>query len=251
MSDLQPEKTLLPLQTSALLFDLDDTLHHRSKAFYGWARDFAQRYHDSSQQAEMRVMVDYLVDLDNHGYRPREQYFTYVKHNYPTVEGSIEQLIADYQRDVIDHIILENEILLLLQQLRTRRVPFGIVTNGVGQQQKRKIKTLGIDAYTDCIFISKEFGKQKPDPAIFLAAAQCLQKPTQEILFVGDNPEFDIWGAHQVGMKTVWIHHEPRQWPEQISPEVADLTVHTFADLLPLLGLQPVAAKEDSAGDLK
>ncbi|GCE09609.1 HAD family hydrolase [Dictyobacter aurantiacus] len=247
MSDLPAEKTLLPLQTSAILFDLDDTLHHRSKAFYGWASDFAQRYHDPAKKAEVTAMVRYLVELDNHGYRPREEYFTDVKRKYPAVEGSIEQLIEGYQRDVIDHIILEDEIMLLLQQLRARQIPFGIVTNGVGYQQKRKIKRLGIDAYTDCIFVSKEFGKQKPDPAIFLAAARCLQKPTQEILFVGDNPEFDIWGAHQVGMKTVWVHHEPRQWPEQISPEVADLTVHTFADLLPVLGLQSEKDEENTA----
>lgn len=246
MSDLQSEKTILPLQTNALLFDLDDTLHHRSKAFYGWARDFAQRYHDPAQIAEIMTMVKYLVKLDNHGYRAREEYFADVKRNYPNVEGSIEQLIAEYQRDVIAHVILEDEILQLLRQLRARQVPFGVVTNGIGYQQKRKIKALGIDAYTDCIFISKEFGKEKPDPAIFLAAARCLQRPAQEILFVGDNPEFDIWGAHQVGMKTVWIHHEPRQWPARISPEVADLTVHTFADLLPLLGLQPVTAQADS-----
>jgi putative hydrolase of the HAD superfamily len=97
---------------------------------------------------------------------------------------------------------------------------------------------LGIDKYTSCIFISKAFGAQKPEPSIFRAAADCLQKPTEEILFVGDNPEFDIWGAHQVGMKTAWIHHESRRWPEHISPEVADLTLHSFADLLPGLGLQ-------------
>ncbi|GCE23725.1 HAD family hydrolase [Dictyobacter kobayashii] len=239
MSDLQTKKTLLPLQTSALLFDLDDTLHHRSKAFYGWAREFAQRYHDPAQKAELEGMVDYLVEIDNHGYTPRDEYFTRVQRNYPQVSGSHEQLIAEYQRDVIGHIVLEDEILYLLQKLQAQQIPFGIVTNGEAQQQKRKIQTLGIDAFTDCIFVSKEFGAQKPDPSIFLAAAQCLQKPTSEILFVGDNPEFDIWGAHQVGMKTVWIHHAPRQWPEQISPEVADLTVRTFADLLPLLGLHP------------
>ncbi|WP_161982552.1 HAD family hydrolase [Dictyobacter alpinus] len=245
MSDLAQESNSLPFGTSAILFDLDDTLHHRSKAFDGWAREVAARYYTAEQTEKLEAMIAYLVELDMHGYRPRDDYFRQAKQRYPEIQGSIEQLIIEYQRDVIEHIVLEDDIQLLLQRLQERQIPFGIVTNGEGAQQQRKIIRLGIDKYTSCIFISKAFGAQKPAASIFLAAANCLQKPTQDILFVGDNPEFDIWGAHQVGMKTVWIQHEQRYWPEHISQDVADLTIHSFAELLPGLGLHVDTVKRE------
>lgn len=239
MSYQKHHPTILPFQTQAILFDLDDTLHHRNHAFQGWAQAFAQTYYASGQSTEAAEMSRYLVEIDQHGYMPRDEYFQRLQHRYPQVQGSTTELIQGYQKDVIAHVVLEAEIRLLLNHLQKQQVPIGIVTNGNTHQQKLKIAKLAIEQFTSCIFISQEFGVAKPDPAIFLAAADCLQTDPKQLLFVGDNPVFDIWGAHQVGMKTVWIQHEARVWPEDVPREVANITVHSFAELLPLFNIQP------------
>ena len=235
----QYQKTL-PLQTQAVLFDLDDTLHHRHIAFKRWAQAFAQTYYTLDQSAEIAEMSRYLIEIDQHGYTPRDEYFHQVQQRYPFVQGSSTELTKSYQQHVINYIVLEDEIVMLLQHLNEQRIPVGIITNGETLPQKNKITKSGIEQFTSCIFISQEFGADKPDPSIFLAAARSLHAVPEQVLFVGDNPVFDIWGAHQVGMKTVWIHHETRSWPDDVSRAVADITVHSLAELLPLFGFQPI-----------
>lgn len=241
MSDQKHHQTILPFQTRAILFDLDDTLHHRYHAFQGWAQAFAQTYYAPEQSTEIAEMSRYLVEIDQYGYMPRDEYFQRLQQRYPQVQGSTTELIQSYQQAVIGHVVLEDEIHQLLHYLQEQQVPVGIVTNGDTHQQKLKIAKLGLEPFTSCIFISQEFGVAKPDPAIFLAAANCLHTDPEQILFVGDNPVFDIWGAHQVGMKTIWIQHEARTWPQDVSTEAANSTVHSLADLLPLFNVPSTA----------
>ncbi len=223
----------LPLHTKAVLFDLDDTLHYRYKAFRGWASWFAQKYLTSSQPEEIEKLTEYMVELDKYGYTPRDSYFEQLHKKYPhlpTKSIAIPQLIKDYQQEVSKYIIREKEMFFALQTLQNAHIPFGVVTNGKTTSQKNKLAILGIDTMTNCIFISEEFGAKKPDPSIFLAAAHCLNTRPEDILFLGDNPLLDIWGAHQVGMKTVWVHHEIRQWPSDLPTDIIDMTIYSLAD---------------------
>ncbi len=110
---------------------------------------------------------------------------------------------------------LEEETQWLLDALGQAGMPFGIVTNG-SYRQKRKIEVLGLDRLTSCLFISEVFGCKKPEAEIFLAAASCLGSVAEEVLFVGDNPYADIWGAQRVGMRTAWLHRG-RAWPSDLS----------------------------------
>ncbi len=230
----------LPLNTSAVLFDLDDTLHYRSKAFRGWAQWFARTHLPERDEAQITALAEYLIELDAHGYTPRDQYFLQLRQKYPElpiVHETIEQLIADYQREVLKHTAREAEIFALLQALKDAGVPFGIVTNGMAHQQQRKIEVLALQHLASCVFISEVFGAEKPEQAIFLAAARCLEMPPERVLFVGDHPRNDIWGARQVGMRTVWVQHPGREWPEELARNVVDLTVGSLAELPGIFGV--------------
>jgi len=124
----------------------------------------------------------------------------------------------------------------LLDGLHAIGLPFGIVTNG-SSTQFHKIRALGLDVRTSCIFVSELVGCRKPEAAIFLAAAHCLGMAPKAVLFVGDNPEADIWGAHRVGMKTAWLHRS-RAWPSTLPRSCVDLTIGSLADLAEVLGLK-------------
>ncbi|MGH2345304.1 MAG: HAD family hydrolase [Chloroflexota bacterium] len=49
--------------------------------------------------------------------------------------------------------------------------------------------------------------------------------------FVGDNPEADMQGAHNAGMRTAWLQRG-RRWPTQLPRSCADLTIEALEDLI-------------------
>ena len=78
--------------------------------------------------------------------------------------------------------------------------------------------------------ISAEEKIRKPDPEIFIRAADRLGVCAAECVFLGDNPQADIGGAHSAGMKTVWVkRHFP--WPEGLSI-TPDYIVGALTELL-------------------
>jgi putative hydrolase of the HAD superfamily len=227
----------LPFGCTAVLFDLDDTLYQRREVFRKWATTFARERFPDLDQAQLDAIIDYLVELDDNGYTSRFDFFTTLRQKYPVIADSVEELIENYQARYIPLLALDSAAITLLHALHDADIPFGIVTNGRTDQQTRKIQALGLDRLTTCQFISEQFGASKPDASIFEAAVACLHTDPHHVVFVGDNPRNDIWGAHQVGMRTIWMDVPASQWNADIPEDTADARVTTFSQLLPLFGL--------------
>jgi putative hydrolase of the HAD superfamily len=120
-----------------------------------------------------------------------------------------------------------------LQQLCDQGYKLGIVTNGTVRAQSVKIKQAGLADLVDEIVISEQEQVRKPDPRIFIRAVDRLGVKAQVCMFVGDNPQADIYGAHQVGMKTVWYAHG-FQWPADVDAW-PDYVINDLVELLPIL----------------
>ena len=79
----------------------------------------------------------------------------------------------------------------------------------------------------------------KPDPRIFQRACDALLVLASEAVMVGDTPETDVQGAHQAGLRAVWLNRDHRDWPgnlarpdeaidelgQLLAPGTVDLTV--------------------------
>jgi len=74
-----------------------------------------------------------------------------------------------------------------------------------------KLKTLGLDGYFDTILCSECSGRLKPDRRPFLFLADKLGANPEDVLYVGNNWEIDIEGAHAAGMKTAYRGRRPRR----------------------------------------
>src|SRR5205823_10941788 len=114
--------------------------------------------------------------------------FATLKKAYPILSESVDSLVEAFYRQLRDYVCLDEGAQRLLDTLDRVGVPFGIVTNG-SHRQLYKIEALGLDTRTSCIFVSEVFGCRKPEAAIFLAAASCLNAGPGETLFVGDDPK--------------------------------------------------------------
>ena len=90
-----------------------------------------------------------------------------------------------------------------------------IITNGFKEVQYLKLRHSGILDYFDKIHISEEVGWKKPEPEIFWHALREAGVKPAEAVMIGDNPETDIMGALQTGIRAVLFD------PDEIHPPMA------------------------------
>jgi putative hydrolase of the HAD superfamily len=65
-----------------------------------------------------------------------------------------------------------------------------------------KLKAMGLNDRFEVALCSEDFGVLKPAPAPFLALARAMDTEPGEMLYVGNNYDYDCRGAKALGMKT-------------------------------------------------
>jgi putative hydrolase of the HAD superfamily len=216
-----------------VLFDLDNTLYDRDQTFEQCTCGFVNEHFAAVPQKTRAEILEQIRTEGIKGYHAREAVFAEVLARSPWLPYDVDSLCALFYRRWLTHMALEEDTLRLLRALADVSIPMGVITNG-GAQQHLKIDQLGLRSHTSCIFISEESGCRKPDPAIFQAAAACLNVPCEHTLFVGDNPTADIGGAHAVGMTTAWLHRG-KSWPANITDVQPDFRIDSLGELLAIL----------------
>ena len=119
-----------------------------------------------------------------------------------------------------------------LAELASRGYRLGVVSNADGRV-RALLEQACLARWLDFILDSAEVGVEKPDPRIFLAAAERLALPPAACVYVGDIYEIDAAGARAAGLAPILIGTGPTPEP-----------VERVADLLALLDLFP--ARESS-----
>jgi len=99
------------------------------------------------------------------------------------------------------------------------------VTNGNSQ-----IECTPLHQSFDYSLTAAEVGAAKPDPAIFHAASRVSGIPLDAFLHVGDDPVRDVQAARAVGLPTVWVNRDGRDWPQD--HPAADLEVGDIDELV-------------------
>jgi 2-haloalkanoic acid dehalogenase type II len=103
-------------------------------------------------------------------------------------------------------VVLYEEALGVLEQL-AKKYTLGALTNGNADIYKTDAAE-----YFDFAFLAEDIGASKPHPDMFHAALQQTGVGAADIIHVGDDPEHDIRGAREVGMRTVWINTRRKAW---------------------------------------
>jgi len=112
----------------------------------------------------------------------------------------------------------------------------GLLSNFDDAQCGREVLAdTGVAELFEAVVISAEVRLRKPDPRIFRRVLEMLDLAPQEILYVGDTPLDDVWGAYQVGIPTVWISKGAMALPEGIPHP--SFVINELSELPSLLGL--------------
>ena len=111
----------------------------------------------------------------------------------------------------------------------TARWPLASLTNGNADLQR-----IGIHTHFAHHICARDSGVAKPDPRIFLAAAERLGVAPAQILHVGDDPVMDVAGARDAGLRTAWINRGGESWPSELGapPELDLPDLSALADWL-------------------
>lgn len=102
---------------------------------------------------------------------------------------------------------------------RTEGIPRALLTNGVPDLQREKLKGSGLWEAFDLFLISGEVGLGKPEPALFRMALAAFGVQGEEAWMLGDNPEKDILGASRAGVHAVWVDRKERPPHPEAQPD--------------------------------
>ncbi len=193
-----------------ILFDYDGTLSARYESAYHMYRHIMQECRPDldDESIEFESMVQRCMYWDEYGTAHKSYVLEQMKANYcPNL--NVKQWEQRWRDEFYLYQVAMPGMLETLPELK-KKYRIGIITNGDGPSQNRKIDTLGLRRYCHTVIASGDLGFSKPDPEIFLHAAEDLGLYTSEVAFIGDTFHTDVLGAYNAGMLPVWYCYERR-----------------------------------------
>lgn len=116
-----------------------------------------------------------------------------------TAEGE-QQLMNQYR-----HLSAFPENREVLQVLRTRGIPTGILSNGDPEMLGIAVRSAGLEGLLDHVISVDGVRKYKTHPDAYRLGVQALKKPAGQVLFVSCNG-WDALGATWFGYRTLWVN---------------------------------------------
>lgn len=103
------------------------------------------------------------------------------------------------------------------------------VSDGQSAWAVPELRAVGLSEYFNPVIVSGDLGYRKPDPRIFEAALAGMGLTAPEVLFVGNDMYRDVFGAHRLGLKTVFFRsNQGDQERRSVEP---DYIIYDFAEL--------------------
>jgi putative hydrolase of the HAD superfamily len=209
-------------QIRAVLFDVDFTICRPGPelSFESYARVAARhgveldvsRYEEAREQAALNLKRHpELAHDDTIWHAFTEEIF--IRMGGPREIAS--ECATEIERgwEVSENFELYEDVLPVLEDLRTHGLKLGLVSNGIRDLSAFVAHhRLNVDVIVD----SRTHGFVKPHPTIFEAALERLEARADEAAMVGDSIEEDVEGARALGMHAILVDRDGRH------PDVAE-----------------------------
>ncbi len=223
---------------TTLLFDIDNTLVNRDLSFKSYIRDFIKRFPEFFNGVDHNSAVEKIVKIDNRGLCDRKIFIEKILKLFPKILLTPEEFWKDHQK-LPEFIKPDQNLQMMLKRLSINHT-MAIISNGSGKMQREKLKNSGIDQFFKTCFISGETGWEKPDEKIFLNALTALKCSPENTVMIGDDMEKDIWGAKQLGIKTVWISKNrgsfiKSELKDKIESDIVIEDIYQLEEVLPCI----------------
>ena len=211
-----------------ITFDLDDTLwdagpvlHRAEDTQYAWLAERMPRITEANTvlelQARRRALAKAQPSLahDFTQLRIAALHELCALYDYPDtlVMPAIEVFLEARSR-----VELFSEVDAVLRQLG-QRYRLIAVTNG-----NTDLVRAGVNHYFEFALSPADTGTSKPDPRMFDPVLARTGVAAEAVIHVGDEPVYDIEGAHNANLRAVWVNRKARDWPAAQRPPHAEIT---------------------------
>lgn len=220
----------------AMVFDLDDTLYNEADFVHGAFREVSGYLSAKYCIDKDKLYETMAVKLEQEG---RGRIFNSVCEEYG-INEDMDALVELYRRATPKISLYEDAEYFLINS--KGKYKLGLITDGTYYVQWNKIRLLGIEKYFDAIIVTDDHGKEfwKPNAKPYLKMAEDLGVPLYDMVYIGDNPQKDFYGARKLGIHTVRIKRKAGDYMKLRldSDYEADKEINSIYDLEKTLELQ-------------
>jgi putative hydrolase of the HAD superfamily len=130
----------------------------------------------------------------------------------------------------------------MIECINSLGIRSGVISNLTWSQQalSRRINRLLPDNRFEFIMSSREYIIRKPNTILFDIALRKAKLPADKVWFCGDNPTFDVLGAHNAGIFPVWydndIERGYRDYSGDIVPDFEHFYIKEWSEMIEELG---------------
>jgi HAD superfamily hydrolase (TIGR01509 family) len=186
-----------------------------------------------SMQALIDVLRQYGIDPSeeeirrSYGRRIRDDFADYFSRHGVTahLETAIARKEARYYHLAAGHLKPFPGVMRLLKRLSARGYGLALASSGDRVKVAFGMQALSLDRTFETVICGNDVTRSKPDPEIYLLAAQRLQIPPAECVAIEDAPA-GVEAAKRAGMRCIAVTNSVAR--EQL--QQADLIVASLAD---------------------
>lgn len=203
---------MIPVQTSAVFFDVDFTLIRPGRRFLGpgYAETCSRHGVRVDEGAFDAAVAAASVLLHASDQQDHDDLFVGYTSRIIELMGGTGEGVARAAREIYDdwahhhHFELYDDVPLAMRALQQRGIQMGLITNSHRSLEAFE-EHFELEGLVSAFVSSAEFGVMKPDPRIFQEALGRLGVEAARAVMVGDSLAHDIHGARQVGMRAVLL----------------------------------------------
>jgi putative hydrolase of the HAD superfamily len=172
-----------------------------------------QRIRDQTQlefrfDSLLRLMIDYVGAKATHSLKDLESVYYEAAVSYGPAPG----------------------VEAVLRSAIKAGIKTGIVSNSTNSAEllQHQIEKNGLGDLFGFLISSADYGIRKQHPLLFDVALARLGLPRENVVFIGDNLEYDIKTAQAAGLAAVWYNHRKLPHIDGVAP---DYTIVTWDEL--------------------
>ncbi len=205
----------------AVIFDMDGVIFDSERAVYALWREMSEKY------GFKNVDTPYFKSIGTNKDATRKIFLDFYGEDFPYDEYKKEQSAAYHKKYDGGKLPLKAGVFELLEYLKKEGYFTAVASSTRSEVVRNQIEDAHLAKYFDCIIGGDMVSKSKPEPDIFLKAAEGFEF---EEIFVIEDSFNGIRAAHNAGMKPIMV-------PDMIPPndEMREKAATILPDLTAVL----------------
>lgn len=201
----------------AVIFDMDGVILDSETLVFSCWQEIADKYHipditlACTECLGMNSVITKSKFLDRYGL------------DFPYDEYKGEMSALFHKRAVSGDLQLKPGVVALLDYLKNEEFLIGLATSSRREYAARELEHLGVLGYFDALIYGDMVKKSKPEPEIYLTAAQALGVKPEQCYAVEDSYH-GVYAGYRAGMDVIMVPDKlpPNQEMEKITKMILE-----------------------------